>query len=867
MSIFRATLALLAVSLLAAEPGPQVHAQGHRSIEGQGHMQTRTQGHAQTQTQGHAPAQATPPATAAASLPAATNLPARSLKLIPMPREISAGAVQSLSGGVQIHCAAPCSSEDSFALDDLKAYLASVGVAVNTTSRINILVARYGTPLGDSIYRDAAAGLATADVTETAADVTGTTASAAGTAVSVAGATAGTGSAIAQGAGVAASAPPGQMPAAMRPEGYAIVPRGNGLALTAASGAGIFYGLQTVKQLVTGTGANAVLHSATIRDWPAMRYRGLDDDLSRGPVTTLEFEKKLIRTIAAYKINLYSPYFENTAAYASNPLIAPPGGAISAADAAALVAYARHYHVTIVPEQESFGHLHNTLIWEQYQPLAETPHGTVLAPGQPGSIALIQQEFSELAAEYPGPFLHIGADETVDLGLGQTQADVDARGLGPVYLDFLQRIVTALQPLHRRLLFWGDIAQNSPDLLKALPQSFKDATIAVAWNYNPNPNGFAKLLTPFIDAGFETWVAPSVHNFSVVYPDYNLGLYNIQEFTRDGQRLGSTGQLNTIWNDDGEALINQDWYGILFGAAAAWQPGESSIEQFEQSYAQVFHGDMSGALNQAQLELMAAHAVLRDQAQVGDASDNIFWLDPWSKDGQRVAAEVRPYTHDLRMHAEAALTLIAQARAVAGPKRSSTEADAASDIGGGATADDSSAAGPPSTLYDAAKYGAATSNLREPDAIDAMELGARRMDFIGLKFQLADEMATEYAQAVADSTSSDRKIRAQVGRELSDMYGINGRIEDIRNGYTLLRDLYQSAWLRSYRPYWLRNVLEQYDYATQIWLARADKVHSAERQWRNSNTLPTADELGIPPAPVMPAPAAQPATIGTGAAQ
>ena len=136
-----------------------------------------------------------------------------------------------------------------------------------------------------------------------------------------------------------------------------------------------------------------------------------------------------------------------------------------------------------------------------------------------------------------------------------------------------------------RLLFWGDIAQDSPDLLKALPQSFKDATIAIAWGYNPEPKGFAKLLTPFTNAGFETWVSPSVHNFRVVYPDYNLALANIQQFTRDGQQLGSTGQLNTIWNDDGEGLINQDWYGILFGAAAAWQPGESSIESFEQSYA------------------------------------------------------------------------------------------------------------------------------------------------------------------------------------------------------------------------------------------------------------------------------------------
>jgi hexosaminidase len=760
MSIDRSGLALLLVSFLAA---------------------------------GKAPAQTTlaPPPPANPSIP--------SPKLIPIPRELTPVGLQPLAAGIQINCAAPCAPEDTFAIDDLKSWLTAQGVSVNTTSPVNVLIARYGSTLANTIYTDALPP------------------------------------------NLAADPATAHMPDAIKPEGYAIVADGKGLAITAASDAGIFYALQTVKQLVTGYGANAVLHTAKIRDWPAMKYRGLDDDLSRGPVTTLNFEKKLIRTLAAYKINLYSPYFEHTAAYASNPLIAPPGGGISASDAATLVAYARPYHITIVPEQEAFGHLRNALTWEQYQQLAETPHGAVLSPTQPGSVALIKQEFAELAAEYPGPFLHIGADETVDLGVGQTKSDVDARGLGQVYLDFLQQIVTALQPLHRKLLFWGDIAQGSPDLLKTLPQSFKDSTIAIPWEYNPAPKGYSKLLTPFTNAGFETWVSPSVHNFRVVYPDNNLALNNIQQFTLDGQKLGSTGQLNTIWNDDGEGLFNQDWYGILFGAAAAWQPGESSIEAFEQSYAQVFHGDATGALNQAQLELMAAHAVLHDQAKVGDASNNIFWLDPWSKDGVKIAAEVRPYTHDLRMHAEAALTLIAQARAAAGPNPAGAPPSS----------------GQSSTMYDAAAFGAATTALREPDAIDAMELGARRMDFIGLKFQLADEMAAAYARALTASTSPDRKLRSSVNRELSDINGVNGRIQDLRSGYTLIRDLYESAWLRSNRPYWLRNVLEQYDYTTQIWLARADKVHSAQRQWADSKTLPAADELGIPPAPVLPL-AAQP---------
>src|SRR5450759_5891869 len=101
-------------------------------------------------------------------------------------------------------------------------------------------------------------------------------------------------------------------------------------------------------------------------------------------------------------------------------------------------------------------------------------------------------------------------------------------------------------------------------------------------------------MTPFRNAGMETWVAPGVSSWNRVYPDNAIALVNIQRFVRDGQLLGATGVLNTSWDDDGESLFNQLWYGALFGAAAAWQKGESSTEQFTSSFGQVFHGDTLG---------------------------------------------------------------------------------------------------------------------------------------------------------------------------------------------------------------------------------------------------------------------------------
>ena len=154
----------------------------------------------------------------------------------------------------------------------------------------------------------------------------------------------------------------------MHDEGYAIVPEANGLAVIAETSSGLFYGAQTVKQLIRGSGKETVLLVPTIRDWPAMAHRGLSDDWSRGPLPNMEFLKREIRTLAAYKYNIFSPYFEHTFAYASTPVAAFPGGAMTPEEARELVAYAAKYHITIIPEQEAFGHLHHVLKFEQYSP-------------------------------------------------------------------------------------------------------------------------------------------------------------------------------------------------------------------------------------------------------------------------------------------------------------------------------------------------------------------------------------------------------------------------------------------------------------------------------------------------------------------
>ena len=582
---------------------------------------------------------------------------------------------------------------------------------------------------------------------------------------------------------------------AMQSEGYVLVIEPHQASIVAASSSGIFYGVQTFKQLLPLPSAEREIPTGTVRDWPAMRYRGVQDDLSRGPVPTLEFQKHQIRVLAAFKANIYSPYFEHTLLYPNEPMAAPPGGALTPDEAKELVAYARPYHVTILPEQEAFGHLHHVLKYELYQDAAETPHGHVLAPGQQATLPLIKDWFTQIAAEFPSPFLHIGADETWDLGRGRTQEQVQSQGYGPVYVSFLKAIHDELAPLNRRLLFWGDIGGADPAAVAGLPKDM----IAVPWNYG-STTGFDKMIEPFAEAGIETWVAPGDANWNEVFPEARTALFNIQGFIRDGQRLGSTGTINTVWNDDGEGLFNQDWYGVLFGPVAAWQAGESIIPDYQDAYGWAFHGDASGKVNEAEKELMAAQEALGN-AHVHFSSDSLFWLDPWSAQGQAVSAALLPQASELRLHAERAVVLLAQVRQ-------------------------------------------SNPSLKEQDALTAMDLGARRLDLIGMKFQLAQEIADSYAKAL--EIQHDKSQRAVAANILGEIGGNNGRCEDLRDAFSVLKAEYSQVWLSENRPYWLNNVTVRYDLEIQKWQRRGEMFEESARDWNGGKNLPTPSALGLP---------------------
>ncbi|MFN2577115.1 MAG: beta-N-acetylhexosaminidase, partial [Pyrinomonadaceae bacterium] len=357
-------------------------------------------------------------------------------------------------------------------------------------------------------------------------------------------------------------------PATLNEEGYVIAANADHVIVAGNTTAGTFFGLQTLKQLVRGDGANAFIPAVKIVDWPTMRWRAVSDDISRGPVPTMDYIKRQIRTEAFFKMNMHSFYMEHTFSSQAHPLIGPEGGSLTAAEIKELVAYARNYHVELVPEQQTFGHLHKALRLEKYAELAETPYGDVMSPQQAGSYKLVEDWYKEVNELFPGQFFHIGEDETFELGEGQSKTETEAKGVGAVYFEHLNRVRDLLKPYNRKLMFWGDIALHHPDLIGNIPKDM----IVMNWQYGARDD-FWSSIKPFQDAGLQQFVCPGAQTWNQIFPNHEAAAKNIINFVRDGQKAGAIGMMNTTWDDDGESLFEMAWYPIVLGAAASWQQG------------------------------------------------------------------------------------------------------------------------------------------------------------------------------------------------------------------------------------------------------------------------------------------------------
>jgi len=382
------------------------------------------------------------------------------------------------------------------------------------------------------------------------------------------------------------------IPASLGTEGYMLHILPSQIVIAAQTETGIFYGVQSLKQLIRADRTVAGIPCLSITDKPTMRYRGWMDDISRGPIPTVEFIKKEIRTMAEFKQNFFNLYTENTFRSDKYPDISPTDG-FTPAEIKELADYASRYHMDLMGNFQSFGHQEKMLSNPFYAHLAD--NSSILNPADESTYNFLSDIYSEMIPAYKSDFFNINCDETFGLGEGKSKAMADSLGESGIYAYHINRLDKLIKPYGKRIMMWGDIAVHNKDIISQLPKDL----IILSWGYHA-AESFDDAISPFVKTGFEFMVAPGVGCWGEVWPAMSNAVINISNYTRDGAKQGTMGMMNTAWDDNGHNLFEYNWHGLAWGAECSWnqasaasgeaanQERNEKIKQFNTNFDAVF---------------------------------------------------------------------------------------------------------------------------------------------------------------------------------------------------------------------------------------------------------------------------------------
>ncbi|MBC9888320.1 MAG: family 20 glycosylhydrolase [Opitutae bacterium] len=358
-------------------------------------------------------------------------------------------------------------------------------------------------------------------------------------------------------------------------EDYRLQVAPQAVILRAGCERGWFYGLHTLKQLAAQCPGNLPL--CRIEDGPDFPNRGFMLDVSRDKVPKLGALLQLIELMAACKYNQLQLYMEHTYAYAGHEIVWRSASPFHSADIRKLDAFCRERFIELVPNQNTFGHMHRWLIHEPYRHMAERPDGGEtdlgyrpepqgLCATDPASIELVDDLLGQLLPQFRSRQVNIGCDETIDLGYGRSKTAVQNLGRGRVYLNYVNQVIELCRNKGYTVQLWGDIILKYPELVEELP----DNCIALNWGYEGD-HPFQRETELFRRAGIPFYVCPGTSSWNSIVGRTDNMLRNVRNAAEQGRKNNASGFLLTDWGDNGHwQPLSVVIPALLYGAGVSW---------------------------------------------------------------------------------------------------------------------------------------------------------------------------------------------------------------------------------------------------------------------------------------------------------
>lgn len=283
------------------------------------------------------------------------------------------------------------------------------------------------------------------------------------------------------------------------PESYTLSVTPQQILIRATSGAGLFYGMQTLLQLAQPSGAGSYsIASVEIEDTPRFAYRGLMLDVSRH-FSTKEFIKKQIDALAYYKINRLHlhltdaagwrleikkyPLLTEFAAWRTDPtwkqwwnggrkyvrfdVPGAYGGYYTQDDIREILEYARQHYITVIPEIEMPSHSEEVLAaYPQLSCSGEPYKNSDFCVGNEETFMFLENVLTEVMELFPSEYIHIGGDEAGKSAwktcpkCQKRMKDEHLANVDELQSYLIHRIEKFLNNHGRHLLGWDEILQG-----------------------------------------------------------------------------------------------------------------------------------------------------------------------------------------------------------------------------------------------------------------------------------------------------------------------------------------------------------------------------------------------------------------------
>jgi hexosaminidase len=410
---------------------------------------------------------------------------------------------------------------------------------------------------------------------------------------------------------------------ALEEQAYALDLASGRIQIRANASTGLFYGVETLVQLVKRADGKLWLPAGTITDWPDLEQRNIYWD-DNHHLEHLDVLRQALRQAAFYKINGFVIKLNGHFQYGSAPAVVEPY-ALSPAELQELTDYGLRYHIQLIPYLDSPAHIAFILKHPEYASLREFPDSNYeLCSTNPASARLMEGMYHDLLNANKGvKYFLLSTDEAYYVGMADNDqcrsAELEKKlgSVGKVEAQFLDRTAGYLRDHGRTVIFWGEYPLKPADI-PSLPSYLVNGEV-----YGPEfdrafeAHGIKQMIFTSLE-GAEPYfpnyyVLPSTELFNYVsITDRLADVYQTISFNSARQDANLTGVIVCGWGDEG-LHPETFWLGYATGPAWGWHPGSPSPAEARSSFYHLFYGQ--GAQNMGRLyELVSTQAEFWDSS-------------------------------------------------------------------------------------------------------------------------------------------------------------------------------------------------------------------------------------------------------------